>query len=302
MSLAPLTGAQRLRALLKDVNNIVICPGVFDGLTARLAVAAGFDAIYMTGAGTSISRLGWADLGIATLGDMRSNAEMIASLHPSVPLIADADTGYGGPIMCARTVAQYSRSGVAALHIEDQAQEKRCGHLLGKVIVDRDIYYSRLRAAVNARNQIKSEMLIIARTDARQTYGFDEAITRLKAAVEIGVDAVFLEALASKDEARKVCEIMGDTPVLLNMVPGGVTPTMNANEAREVGFRIMIFPGLCIGPVIDAVRAELDYLKQEGGASPGSEAGGVKEAFNLSGLKECIQLDKDAGGKAYDSV
>lgn len=120
MTLAPLLGASRLRELLKVPKKIIVCPGVFDGLTARIALSKGFDALYMTGAGTSISKLGWADLGMATLNDMRGNAEMIASLDPFVPVIADADTGYGGPIMVSRTVAQYARAGVAALHIEDQ--------------------------------------------------------------------------------------------------------------------------------------------------------------------------------------
>lgn len=255
-----------------------------------------------TGAGTSISTIGWADLGITSLAEMRRNAEMIASLSPATPVIADADTGYGGPIMVARTVTQYARAGIAALHIEDQAQEKRCGHLQGKVIVDRDVYYSRLRAAVDARNQLQSDMLIIARTDARQAYGFDEAVARLKAAVDIGVDIVFFEAMASKEEAKRVCTIFAGTPVLLNMVPGGVTPNMTAAEARDIGFRLMIFPGLCIDPIVKSVRAELNHLKEKGTVSPENGAAGVKEAFNLAGLQECIALDQAAGGRAYDTV
>jgi len=302
MSSVPFTGALRLRELLKDPKKIVVCPGVFDGLTARIALSKGFDALYMTGAGTSISRLGWADLGMATLNDMQSNAEMIASLNPSVPVIADADTGYGGPIMVSRTVTQYARAGVAALHIEDQVQEKRCGHLLGKEIVDREIYYSRLRAAVHARNQLQSDMMIIARTDARQSYGFDEAIERLKEAVKIGVDIVFFEAMQSKEEAEKVCKIMGDTPVLLNMVPGGATPDMTVDEARELGFRIIIFPGLCLSAVLGAVRKELDYFQSNGTSSKEENVGGVKELFNLAGLQDCIEIDKRAGGKAYATV
>lgn len=233
---------------------------------------------------------------------MKSNVEMITSLNPSVPVIADADTGYGGPIMVSRTVTQYARAGVAGMHIEDQAQEKRCGHLQGKVIVDRDVYYSRLRAAVYARNQLQSDMLIIARTDARQTYGFDESITRLKEAVKIGVDVVFFEAMATREEARKVCEIFGNTPVMLNMVPGGVTPTMTAAEAQELGFRIMIVPGVCIGPIVKSVGEELRYLKEHGGVSKGNTTAGVKEVFNLAGLQECIALDQHAGGKAFDTV
>lgn len=157
-----------------------------------------------------------------TLNDMVQNAAMIAGINPSVPVIADADTGYGGPVMVSRTVKQYAQAGVAALHIEDQVQQKRCGHLLGKQLVDRETYYARLRAAVKTRNEIGSDMLIIARTDARQSYGFDEAVARLEGAVEIGVDVVFFEALASEDEAAKVCEIFkGKAATFLNMVPGG---------------------------------------------------------------------------------
>jgi 2-methylisocitrate lyase-like PEP mutase family enzyme len=260
--------------------------------------------ILQTGAGTSMSRLGWADLGIATLDTMRSNAEMIASLDPSTPVIADADTGYGGPIMASRTVTQYARAGVAAMHIEDQAQQKRCGHLLGKVIVDREEYYSRLRAAVQARDQLQSDIMIIARTDAKQTYGFDEAMERLTEAVRIGVDVVFFEALGSKEEAKKVCEAFKktNTPVLLNMVPGGVTPNMTAKEAKEVGFRLMIVPGLCIGPVIRSVTAELEHLKQEGSVSQLNGNEGVVRGFKVCGLDECIELDQKAGGKAYNTV
>lgn len=204
--------------------------------------------------------------------------------------------------MVSRTVAKYARAGIAAMHIEDQAQEKRCGHLLGKVIVDREIYYTRLRAAVSARDQLQSEMMIIARTDARQTYGFDEAIERLKEAVKIGVDVVFFEALASKEEAKKVCDIFSGTPVLLNMVPGGVTPNLTAAEAKQLGFRLMIFPGLCLGPVIKSVGAELKHLKDHGTVPPESGAAGVKEAFNLAGLQECIAIDQAAGGSAFDTV
>ena len=235
---------------------------------------------------------------------MRSNAEMIASLDPSVPVIADADTGYGGPVMVARTVTQYARAGVAALHIEDQAQQKRCGHLAGKVIVDREEYFARLRAAVMARDQIGSEMMIIARTDAGQTYGFDEAAERMRMAVEIGVDIVFFEALESVEDMKKFCGMMKktNTPCFLNMVPGGVTPTISAKEAREIGFRVMIVPGVCIGPVIKSVTAELESLKKEGGVSAANSREGVVKGFKLCGLDECIELDKKAGGQAYSTV
>lgn len=147
-------------------------------------------------------------------------------------------------------------------------------------------------------------MMIIARTDAYQTYGFDEALERLQEAVRIGVDIVFFEALSSKEEARKVCEIFKktNTPVLLNMVPGGVTPNMSAQEARDIGFRIMIVPGICIAPVMRSVTAELEYLKKHGTVSTENQSEGVVKGFQMCGLDECMQIDKKAGGSAYNDV
>ena len=164
--------------------------------------------------------------------------------------------------------------------------------------MDREEYYARLRAACLARDQLQSDIIIIARTDAKQTYGFDEALQRLQDAVEIGV------ALSSIEEARKVCEMFkkSNTPVLLNMVPGGVTPTMSAQEAQEIGFRIMIVPGICIGPVMRSVTAELEHLKSHGVVSNQNQSEGVVKGFQMCGLDECITLDQKAGGKAYDTV
>lgn len=255
---------------------------------------------YKTGAGTSMSKLGWADLGIATQNDMVEQAEMIANLDRSVPLIADADTGYGGPIMVARTVAKYARAGVAALHLEDQVQEKRCGHLLGKELVSRDIYFSRIRAAVSARNDLGLDILIIARTDARQMYGFEEAYERLKGAVEIGADIAFPEAMTTKEEAAEMVRRMGDTPCLLNMVPAGVTPEFTIEEAHKVGFRLMIFPATAFEAAMEGMKQSLSKLMNEG-AQPVTTKG-PREAFELCGLQQCIDLDKNAGGKAYASV
>ena len=147
-------------------------------------------------------------------------------------------------------------------------------------------------------------MMIIARTDAKQTFGFEEAMERLHKAVEIGVDAVFLEALSLEDECRQVCQAMKktNTPVLLNMVPGGVTPNVTAEQAKDIGFRIMIVPGVCIGPVIRSVTAELEHLKKDGAVSQQNDREGVVKAFSLCGLQECMDIDQQAGGKAYDTV
>ncbi|KAK5465391.1 hypothetical protein LTS15_001954 [Exophiala xenobiotica] len=294
------TAAQRLRELLADSNRIIVAPGVYEGISARIALSLGFDALYMTGAGTSMSRLGWADLGLATQHDMVEQAEMLANINPSVPLIADADTGYGGPVAIARTVAKYARAGVAALHIEDQVQEKRCGHLLGKEIVAREVYYSRLQAAVNARDELGLDILIIARTDSRQSYGFDEAYERLRKAAEIGADVVFPEAMTSKQELSEMVRLMGSTPCLLNMVTKGATPELSVDEARELGFRIIIFPISGFGGAIKGITESLTTLKNTG-REP-DDLIGVKEAFELCGLNDCIELDKRAGGKALAGI
>lgn len=253
-----------------------------------------------TGAGTSMSKLGWADLGLANQHDMTEQAEMLANLNPSVPLIADADTGYGGPVSVARTVSKYARSGVAALHIEDQVQEKRCGHLLGKEIVPREVFYSRIQSAVNAREELGLDILIIARTDARQSYGFEEAVERLRRAAEIGADIVFPEAMTSKQEAADIVRLMGHTPCMLNMVTKGVTPEISVEEAKQLGYRIIIYPVVGFGSAIKGIRESLAVLKRDG-REP-EDLVGVKEAFGLCGLEDCIDLDRKAGGSAFSKL
>lgn len=248
-----------------------------------------------------MSRLGMADLGLATFNDMVTNAAMIASLAPGVPVIADADTGYGGPIMVGRTVQAYARAGVAGLHIEDQVQEKRCGHLLGKQLVEREVYYSRLRAAVAARDAMGSDMLIIARTDARAGEGgFDEAVARLRGAVECGVDVLFLEALKSNEEAKLACETFSGSSLLLNMVPGGVTPTTTVRQAKDLGFRIIIFPCACLEAVVQSVTNDLKALREDDVIN--DKPVGIRRMFEICGLNEAMDIDKKAGGKAYDNV
>jgi methylisocitrate lyase len=157
------TGAVRLRELLADKDNIIVAPGVYDGFTARIAMEIGFDALYMTGAGTSMSRIGMADIGLASSTEMVDNARMISNLDFTIPVIADADTGYGPPINVARTVAQYINAGVAAFHIEDQVVNKKCGHLSGKQCVSKEEYLQRIRASVLTRERLQSDIVIIAR-------------------------------------------------------------------------------------------------------------------------------------------
>ncbi|KAL5359292.1 Pyruvate/Phosphoenolpyruvate kinase-like domain-containing protein [Aspergillus floccosus] len=297
--MALVSAATKLRRTLEDPQSFIAAPGVYDGLSARIALSVGFDALYMTGAGTAASVHGQADLGICTLNDMRANAEMLANLSPSVPVIADADTGYGGPIMVARTTEQYARSGVAGFHIEDQVQTKRCGHLGGKILVDSATFVTRIRAAVQARQRIGSDIVVIARTDALQQLGYEESLARLRAARDAGADVGFLEGITSREQARRVVADLAPWPVLLNMVEHGATPSITAAEAREMGFRVVIYPFAAIGPAVKAIREGMEKLKRDG--IPGLEKEMTPQMlFRVCGLDESVKLDAEAGGASFE--
>lgn len=232
---------------------------------------------------------------------MRSHAEMIANLDPSVPLIADADTGYGGPNMVARTVAQYHRSGVAGLHIEDQIQTKRCGHLGGKKVVETEVFVQRIKAAYQARQRLGSDIVVIARTDALQTDGFDEAVSRLKAAAAAGADVAFLEGVQTEAQAREVCKQLAPTPVLLNMVEHAATPSWTPAEAKDMGFKIIIFPFAAIAPAYKAIKDGLVALKETGKTGLGKDFT-PKKLFTVVGLEEAVAVDEGVGGSMYGKV
>jgi len=239
---------------------------------------------------------------------MRSHAEMIASLtsdpttspYPNspIPLISDADTGYGGPIMVSRTVQQYAQSGVAGLHIEDQVQTKRCGHLAGKELVDKETYSSRITAAVQARKRIGSDIVIIARTDSLQSYGYDEAIARLELAHAAGADVAFLEGITSVEQARQAIKDLAPMPCLLNMVEHGATPSISTDQAREMGFKIIIFPFAALAPAYLAIKAAMEKLKQDGFLGTAKEMT-PQMLFRICGVEEDMSIDAQAGGKSY---
>ena len=235
-----------------------------------------------------------------------ANAAMVSALDASVPVIADADTGYGGPINVAHTVRNYARSGIAGCHIEDQFQEKRCGHLAGKLIVSREIYFNRLRAACKARDEMGGDIVIIARTDARAgkdsegNGGFEEAVARLNGAADIGVDALFFEALQTEEEMKRAIEACQKVPMLLNMVQGGKTPQVSNEEANKLGFRIVIWPCLGMEAVIPAYRNALSVLKKTG-KPPVEQNMGPMALFEVCGLEELMAFDKSVGGQAYSS-
>ena len=200
--------------------------------------------------------------------------------------------------MVTRTVQQYARSGVAGLHIEDQVQSKRCGHLQGKQVVDTNTFVTRIHAAHAARLAIGSDIVIIARTDALQTHGYDEAVARLRAAQEAGADVAFLEGLASKDQCRSIVKDLAPLPVLLNMVEYGATPSISVDEAKEMGFKIIIFPFAGLAPAYKAIKATYMKLKKDGVTGPEAEMT-PKQLFSVSGLKESLEIDAAAGGRAF---
>ena len=224
-----MNGARGLRSLL-TTEAMVIAPGAYDGLTAKLVAQAGFPAVYMTGAGTSVSH-GYPDFGLLTMSEMVDNAARIVR-SVDVPVIADADTGYGNELNVFRTVREYEQRGVAAIHIEDQVSPKRCGHLDDKEIVPRDDYIAKIRAAVAARRD--GDFVIIARTDARAVAGFDEAIKRANAALAAGADMAFVEAPQTMEELAAVPKLVAG-PCLLNVVRGGKTPEIDLRQRAGAG-------------------------------------------------------------------
>jgi methylisocitrate lyase len=287
----------RLRHMIKNLGHILVCPGVYDGLSARIALDVGFEGMYMTGAGTNASRLGMADLGIAHLHDMRTNAEMIANLKPDgPPVIADMDTGYGGPMVIDRALQQYHLAGVAGFHIEDQVMQKRCGHLQGKEVVDTDTYISRIRACVAAAKRLRSDIVIIARTDALQSRGYDECITRLRRARDEGADMGILEGFSSKAQARQAVKDLAPWPLCLNSVENGVSPLISVDEAQAMGFRVVIFSFASLAPAYSAIKDTFQWLMEYG--VTGSDVS-PKTIFNVCGLQDLMVIDEQAGGNSF---
>src|SRR3954451_22936934 len=231
-------GAAELRALL-DRGEPVLAPGAYDRLSARLIERAGFPAVYMTGFGASASLLGRPDVGLLSFAEMAGHARRLVQAV-DVPVIADADDGYGNPLNVMRTVREYEAAGVAALHIEDQVAPKRCGHMEGKAVIDTADMVEKVRAAVEARRS--PELVIIARTDARAVEGLDAALERARRYREAGADMLFVEAPESEEEVAAVAEAFPDTPLLFNWVDGGRTPPLGLDRIRGLGFPLRFLP------------------------------------------------------------
>ena len=265
--------------------DLLIAPGAYDAIGARLIEQAGFGAVYMTGAGTSAAR-GYPDFGLLTMSEMVDNAAIMAR-SIAIPLIADADTGYGNELNVTRTVREYEARGVAAIHIEDQVAPKRCGHLDGKEVVGREEFVSKIRAAVEARRS--KDFIVIGRTDARAVMGLDEAVWRANAALDAGADMAFVEAPQSLEEVAAVpLRVKG--PCLLNVVPGGRTPIPHLTEVESMGYKLAILPGLMLKATIEAGDAALAELMKT--RNPPSFSGSVAQTFRRFGADEWDGLRK----------
>ncbi|MGP0075839.1 MAG: oxaloacetate decarboxylase [Bryobacteraceae bacterium] len=250
--------ARELRELLRQ-DGIITAPGAYDCITARMIEQAGYSAIYMTGAGTAAA-LGYPDYGLVTMSEMVENAGRIAAAV-KVPVVADADTGYGNELNVVRTVREYEQRGVAGIHIEDQGFPKKCGHLENKTVVPLEDYVAKIRAAVSAK--CDGDFLIIARTDARAALGFEEAVRRANASLDAGADMVFVEAAESLEEVAAVPRLVHG-PCVLNMVWRGKTPDVPLDDARKMGYKLAILPVLLFNAVVGVCDRMLDELKSQG--------------------------------------
>jgi 2-methylisocitrate lyase-like PEP mutase family enzyme len=279
----------RARLRLSDLLNkreLIVAPGVFDGISAQLTKRTGHVAAYMTGAGVAASGFGLPDIGLVTATEMAGRVTMIADVLGDIPLIADADTGYGAPMNVVRTVRSYDAAGAAAIQLEDQVFPKRCGHLPDKQVVDAAAFEQTLAAALDARSD--EGLLIVARTDARAPLGLDAAIERANRYAQAGADIIFVEAPENIGEIERIAREV-DAPLLINLVQGGMTPLQSAAQLQELGYAIAIHPSNLL---IQATFGMLQGLCELNGTDitphlPTKPA----DFFNLVGMAEWLELD-----------
>ena len=286
--------APRLAELVRG-REPILAPGAYDALTARIIEQAGFPAVYMTGFGTSASLLGRPDVGLLTMSQMVDNARRIAQAV-DVPVVADADTGYGNALNVIRTVQEYELAGVSAIHIEDQVMPKKCGHMENKQVIPAAEMAEKIHAAFEARRS--DDFLIIARTDARAVEGLDSALRRARAYRDAGADILFIEAPQSENEVAQVARAFPDVPLLFNWAEGGKTPPMRLERLKELGYRIVIFPISALLTAAKAVRAVLAEIKAEGTPMRAFPDRSSFQEFNeMIGLGEIQQIESRFAAK-----
>ncbi len=278
-----------LREQLEDTNKIIVLPGVFDALSAKIAEHVGFEAMFQTGYGSSAALLGMPDYGLLNSGETVDNAMRIIRAV-RVPVLVDADTGYGNPLNVWRLVRDLESLGAAGIFLEDQIWPKRCGHMVGKDVIAKDEYIPKLKAALEARQS--KDFIIVARTDARAPIGLDEAIERGKAYRKAGADVIFIEAPRSVEELKKVTNEI-DAPLVANMIEDGVTPNLSASELLKLGYQIAVFPLSAIYSATFAMRQVLTELKNTGTTKDARNIMVTFKDFNrFMDLDHFVELEK----------
>ncbi len=267
-----------------------VAPGAYDAWSARLIEQAGFPLCYLTGFGASASHLGAPDIGLMTGSEMADLAARVAGAV-SIPVIADADTGYGNALNVRHTAQAYRRAGVAAMQLEDQEFPKRCGHLEGKQVVAAGDMVSKIKAA---KDEAGNDLLIVARTDARAVLGLNEALARGHAYREAGADILFIEAPRDVDELARLTQEFPNTPLLANIVEGGKTPYLSAKVLGEIGFSLAIYPITALLAATGGMRQALSQMRDDGGVAPG-ELPSFSDLHEISGLDEYLDDAREAG-------
>lgn len=288
---ATLSAGRRLRELIARPEPLLV-GGCYDGLSAAVLQNAGFPALFLSGAGVSASAVGLPDLGLVAMDELVSVARRVVA-QSSVPVLVDADTGFGNELNVTRTVRELGDAGVAAIMLEDQVSPKRCGHLAGKSVVDRDTFARRIAAAALARGD--SDVMIIARTDALAIHGMDEALARMVDAVDYGADLTFIEAPTTVSDIRRIGSESAGIPIF--GLAGGKVPSLPAAELAELGFPVISFPGVAMMPMISEVTAAARAVLASGTHAPLDDYRMVpRDIFEAVGLSEWLALEERLGG------
>jgi carboxyvinyl-carboxyphosphonate phosphorylmutase len=287
----------KLKELIQR-KEILVAPGAFDAMSAKLIETVGFEAVYMTGFGTAASIFGVPDIGLLTMTEMVENAKRISDAI-KIPLIADADTGYGNHLNVMRMIEEYEKAGVAGIHIEDQISPKRCGHMEGKKVISMEEMVPKIRAAVACRKD--KDFVLIARTDAIAAVGFDEAIRRGNKYKEEGADVIFVEAPTTIEQLEKIPKLIKG-PVMVNIAPK--TPVLHFKKYEEMGYSIAIYPPISLTAAYVAIKEKLIGLKETGITQAGAHGGvPLEELLDFLGLKKYTGLEeKLLGGTRKEKV
>ena len=278
-----------LKERLEKKDEIIILPGVYDALSARIAQNVGFNAAFQTGYGTSATLLGMPDFGFLNAGETIDNARRIIN-SVDIPILVDIDTGYGNPLNVWRTVTDIEKLGAGGIFLEDQVWPKRCGHMKGKSVISKDDYVQKLKAAIDARKS--KDFIIVARTDSLAQYGIDEAIERGKEFQKIGADVIFIEAPKTLEEMKKITTEI-DAPLLANMIEEGVTPYLPAKDLEKLGFRMVVFPLSALYSSTYAIKNVFNSLYKTGMTKNFKKMSTFKEFNDFVNLRKYNQLEKE---------